>query len=65
MWEIIMTNTTIEQEQVTVYGVRRGSTVIADITSNADNISEFVKILNRNDVSECHISDILEDMLPL
>ena len=65
MWEIITTNTTIEQEQVAVYGIRRGSTVIADITSNADSISEFVEMLNRSDVSECHISDILEDMLPL
>ena len=65
MWEIITTNTTIEQEQVTVYGVRRGSTVIDDITSNADSISAFVEMLNRSDVSECHISDIIEDMLPL
>lgn len=43
------------------YGIAGNSVSAADITTSREEISELLDLLNRNEVSEIHFFDALED----
>lgn len=43
------------------YGIRGVSVEIYDITTSEHEIRDLTDLLNRNDASELHIFDIIED----
>ena len=64
MWKMISTRITDESgEEVETFGIRRGSTVVADISVHRSEIKEFVDLLNRLDASEIHAYELVEDFL--
>lgn len=48
---------------VETYGIRRGETIINDISLCKQEISEFVDLLNRLDASEIHAYELVENFL--
>ncbi len=62
MWDITVSNVTTENgENYETYGIRRGDTVINDISLDKKDMDKLVEILNMFDVSEIHAYDIVED----
>ncbi|MCQ5128186.1 DUF6514 family protein [Butyricicoccus faecihominis] len=43
------------------YGIAGNNVSAADITTSREEISELLELLNRNEVSEIHFFDALED----
>lgn len=64
MWQMITTRTAAENgETVTTYGVRIGTTEIADISPNRYETEKFIRRLNRLGASEIHAYELVEDFL--
>lgn len=64
MWQITTVRTTADNgSEIETYGVRIGSTVINDISPDINEITEFVRRLNRLGASEIHAYDLVEDFL--
>lgn len=64
MWVIISEERiTDDLVRYTAYGVRNNSFCIADISSDKDEITRFVKVLNYFEVSPINAADITEDYL--
>ncbi len=64
MWKIVSTRIATENgKEVETYGIRRGGTVVADVSLCKSDIQEFVELLNRLDASEIHARDLVEDFL--
>lgn len=64
VWQITEMRTTAENgEEITVYGVSVGSTVINDISADKRETEEFVQRLNRLGASEIHAYELVEDFL--
>lgn len=64
LWTLTVTNVSSELgETVETYGIRRGDTVINDISLCKDDILYFVEQLNRLNASEIHACDLVEDFL--
>ena len=45
------------------YGIAGNGVKAEDITTSREEINELAELLNRNEVSEIHFFDILEDWL--
>ena len=45
------------------FGIAGNGIKAEDITTSRDKINELVDLLNRNEVSEIHFFDVLEDWL--
>lgn len=45
------------------YGIRGGSTEIADITLDEDEAYRLATLMNRMEVSEIHAMDVVQDWL--
>ena len=43
------------------YGIAGNGVSAADITTSREEIDELAELLNRNEVSEIHFFDVLED----
>ncbi len=64
MWKIVSTRIATENgKEVETYGIRRGGTVVNDVSICKSEIQEFVELLNRLDASEIHARDLVEDFL--
>lgn len=64
MWTLVATSVNSELgETVETYGIRRGETIINDISLCKQEISEFVDLLNRLDASEIHAYELVENFL--
>lgn len=64
VWQITTMRTTAENgEEIITYGVRVGSTVINDISTNKQDTEDFVRRLNRLGASEIHAYELVEDFL--
>lgn len=64
MWTLVATSVNSELgEMVETYGIRRGETIINDISLCKQEISEFVDLLNRLDASEIHAYELVENFL--
>lgn len=64
MWQITTIRTTAESgEEIDTYGIQIGSTVINDISTDKQDIENFVRQLNRLGASEIHAYELVEDFL--
>lgn len=64
MWQITTVRTIADNgSEIETYGVRIGGTVINDISPDINEITEFVRQLNRLGASEIHAYDLVEDFL--
>lgn len=54
---------TEDGKQVETYGLKCNSTVIGDITTNKQDITEFAEQLNRLGASEIHAYELVENFL--
>ena len=64
MWQITTIRTTAENGvEMTTYGIKIGSTVINDISTDKQDIEDFVRRLNRLGASEIHAYELVEDFL--
>lgn len=64
MWQLTTINITSENGFVSEsYGIRRGETVINDVSPCKKEVEEFVELLNRCDASELHARELVEDFL--
>ncbi len=62
MWELMTEKRTTEDGfDYTAYGIRQGSVQIADICVGKAEIDRLLDLLNRNNVSEINVADIVED----
>ena len=62
-YQIIKTQINLENSQITSYGIKSDEAVIMDISTNKSYVKSIVKALNKNNVSETHLNDIVEDYL--
>lgn len=64
MWEMTSVRITVDNgKEVETYGVRIGHTVINDISLDKNEITEFVRQLNRLGAEEIHAYELVEDFL--
>ncbi len=64
MWQIVFgTTVTDDGKQIETYGLKCNSTVIVDITTNKQDITEFAAQLNRLGASEIHAYELVENFL--
>ncbi len=64
LWQIVFgTTVTDDGKQVETYGLKCNSTVIVDITTNKQDITEFAAQLNRLGASEIHAYELVENFL--
>lgn len=64
MWEVIAEQKVSEDNiEYNAYGVRRGECSIHDICTDSGEISRFVDLLNKFDVSTINACDVVEDYL--
>ncbi len=64
LWQIVFgTTVTNDGKQVETYGLKCNSTVIVDITTNKQDITEFAAQLNRLGASEIHAYELVENFL--
>lgn len=65
-YEVIKENyISCEGERYISYGIRCNKTgrVVSDITMNYAKITEFVELLNKENLDEMHLMDVVEDFL--
>ncbi len=64
LWQIVFgTTVTDDGKQIETYGLKCNSTVIVDITTNKQDITEFAAQLNRLGASEIHAYELVENFL--
>lgn len=58
-------NISCEGESYISYGIRCINTgrVVTDVTTNYTKITEFVELLNKENLDEIHLMDVIEDFL--
>ena len=63
MWSITEGAVCPEGKQIISYGISCGSVAISDISTNKEEIRDFVALLNRTGASEIHAFELVEDFL--
>lgn len=64
VWHLTTIRTTADNgSEIETYGIRVGGTVINDISLDKNEITEFVRRLNRLGASEIHAYELVEDFL--
>lgn len=59
---LVKTKMTIEGVTANTYGLERGNIRIEDISTDKKAVKEFINKLNdADDVSDCHIMELVED----
>lgn len=58
---IIKTQVSIEEKTHNTYGIERDTIRIEDISVNRNAVQSFVDKLNKNEVSDCHLLELIED----
>lgn len=58
---IIKTQVIIEGKTHDTYGIKKDIICIEDISTNRNAVQSFVDKLNRNEVSDCHLLELIED----
>ena len=52
----------IEDEEITLYGVKDEDRFYCSFTDSRETAENFAEFLNENGVEACHVYDIIEDM---
>lgn len=63
MFIICKKSVCIEGKNATVYGVKTESLTIDDVSSDLASVERLVTMLNSNDISTEHLTDIIEDFI--
>ena len=63
MWTVTEKRLVFEGKNTISYGISCGSIIINDISTQKDEICEFVDLLNKMGASEVHAYDLVEDFL--
>jgi hypothetical protein len=53
----------IENEQYITYGIKCKTTSVRDISTSKEYVKSIIEALNKRDVAEVHLIDIVEDYL--
>ncbi len=64
-YQLTKTVIRMENKQITSYGIKCNSKTIQDISINKAYVEGIINALNKNNVSEIHLSEIVEDFLIL
>lgn len=63
MYRVIKMSKTICGKTEEIYGIADDETVCYDFTKDKSKAEEVAELLNANDVSPCHVFEIIEDMI--
>ena len=64
-YKLIKTEITFEGNKIKSYGVGSNDVSVKNISTNKSYVKSIIKALNKNDVSEVHVKDVIEDYLAL
>lgn len=62
-FNIIEKEVEVENNTYVSYGIERGEIRYDDLSINRKKVEKFIDMLNRNNVSDIHISDLIDDFI--
>lgn len=64
MFKLTEGEVTVEDEERVVYGIRYDDKhYIEDVSADRERAEQIVEMLNRLELSPCHLRDVVEDIL--
>lgn len=63
MYTILQEEKSIEGVVKTTYGIKCEGMTVNDVSPNKKEVTKLIEILNKYELSPCHLQDVIEDFI--